>query len=313
MKIKEVREVGSLRSLGKLKDVSFCILKYGVPKHRHITPHNFFNFFNFFLLLILLIPTMLHAEQTALEPVPKRSPTARTLLFGVGRTNQFDSYLSPMEYTGLQVSFLTRSERMTRMANRHISFQSSFYGAYTSTDNPAGTADYKGGRLAYDAGWHYHYSPVTNLDLKGGTLVGADLGFLYNSRNGNNPAQGRFSIDLSLSAGADYSFSLWHIPMRASYQADLPMIGLMFSPEFGESYYEISQQGVGHDIVCAHLGNACSLCQLLTLDFCLRRITLRIGYLCDIRQSNTQSLKYHDISHSFMFGFVRHFQLMKIR
>lgn len=267
-------------------------------------------------ILLLLVSVTLHAEDGALVPVPDRSPTARTLLFGIGRTNQLDTYLSPMEYTGLQASFLIQNERMTRLANRHISFQSTLHGAYTSTDNPAGTADYIGGRLAYDAGWHYHYSPLPNLDLKGGALVGADLGFLYNNRNGNNPAQGRFSIDLSLSAGAGYSFNvpLWRgrrLPLHVGYQADLPMVGLMFSPEFGESYYEISQQGVGHDIICAHPGNALSLRQLLTMDFRLRRITLRIGYLCDIRQSNARSLKYHDVSHSFMFGFVRHFQLLR--
>lgn len=263
------------------------------------------------VFLFLLIPLALLAQDFELEPVEGRSPSARTLLLGIGRTNQLDTYLSPMEYTGLQASFLLRSERMTRLAKRHISFQSTLHGVFTTTDNPAGTANYLGGRLAYDAGWHYHYSPLPRLDLKGGAMVGADLGFLYNNRNGNNPAQGRFSVDISLSAGADYSFNLWRLPMRASYQADLPMIGLMFSPEFGESYYEISQRGVGHDIICAHPGNALSLRQLLALDFCLRRVTLRIGYLCDIRQSNARSLKYHDVSHSFMFGIVRHFQLMK--
>lgn len=268
---------------------------------------------SFLWTLLLLLSAPMFAEQTELEPVPDRSPAARSLLFGIGRTNQLDTYLSPMEYTGLQVSFLTQSERMTRMANRHISFQSTLHGVYTHTDNPAGTAHYTGGRIAYDAGWHYHYSPLPNLNLKGGALVGADLGFLYNSRNGNNPAQGHFSIDLSLSAGADYSFSLWRLPMRISYQADLPMIGLMFCPEFGESYYEISQQGAGHDIICAHPGNALSLRQFLTMDFCLRRITLRIGYLCDNRQSYARSVKYHDLSHSFMLGFVRHFQLMKMK
>ncbi|MBR5750249.1 MAG: hypothetical protein IKX82_01180, partial [Bacilli bacterium] len=43
----------------------------------------------------------------------KVCPAVRSLLFGIGRTNQLDTYLSPMEYTGLQVSFLTQSERMT--------------------------------------------------------------------------------------------------------------------------------------------------------------------------------------------------------
>ena len=101
--------------------------------------------------------------------------------------------------------------------------------------------------------------------------------------------------------------------MKASYQADLPMVGLMFCPEFGESYYEISQNGVGHDILCAHPGNALNFRQMLAVDFCLSRITLRVGYLNDVRQRDARSLKYHDISHSFMFGIVRHFQLMKVK
>ena len=303
MEVKEVK--GSYRSLSltrKLKDNRHGSCHW----YRPLTSFNFFNF-----LLFLLLSSSLYAEDMVLEPVPDRSPAARALLFGIGRTNQLDTYLSPMEYTGLQASFMLQSERMTRLAKHHISFQSTLHGAFSSTDNPAGTANYLGGRLAYDAAWHYHWSPLPKLDVKGGASVGADLGFLYNNRNSNNPAQGRLSADISLSAGAGYSFRLWRLPLRADYQADMPLVGLMFSPEFGESYYEISQQGVGHDIICAYPGNALSLRQLLTLDFCLRRITLRIGYLCDIRQSNARSLKYHDISHSFMFGFVRHFQLMK--
>ena len=266
-----------------------------------------------FLSVPFLLLSVFVFAQTELEPVAERRPTARTFLIGLGKTNQLDTYLSPMEYTGTQVSFLTQSERMTHLAQHHISFQSTFFGAYTSTDNPAETATYTGARLAYDAAWHYHFSPFRNFNLKGGAMIGTDLGFLYNDRNGNNPAQGQFSMDISLSAGADYSFSLWKLPMQASYQADLPMVGMMFCPEFGESYYEISQNGVGHDILFAHPGNALSLRQLLTLDFCLKRVTLRVGYLCDIRQRDAHSLKYHDISHSCMFGIVRYFQLMKVK
>lgn len=267
-------------------------------------------------ILPFAAPISAYPEQPEMEAVPDRSPVARTLLLGFGWSNQLDTYLSPMGYTGIQASILLQSERMTRLAHRHISFQSTFHGVFTSTGNSAETAKYWGGRLAYDAGWHYHYSPLPRLDLKGGVMIGADLGFLYNNRNNNNPAQGRFSADLSLSAGADYSFFVplrrnRQFPMQVHYQADMPAVGLMFCPEFGESYYEISQNGVGHNIICAYPGNAFSLRQLLTLDFCLKRITLRIGYLCDIRQSNSRSLKYRDTSHSIMLGFVRHFQLMK--
>ena len=257
------------------------------------------------LYSLALACTLLLAGQTAWADLQQNESGA----YLIGSKSDLQAWTEMAGYESTDV--VLTNERMTKLAKRHISFQSTFHGAFTSSDNPAETASYLGARLAYDAGWHYHYSPLKNLDLKGGALVGTDLGFLYNDRNGNNPAQAHFSIDLSLSAGAAYQFRLGKLPMRASYQADMPMLGMMFCPEFGESYYEISQQGVGHDIICAHPGNALSLRQMLMIDFCLKRITLRAGYLCDIRQSNARSIKYHDYSHSFMFGIVRYFQLMK--
>lgn len=253
------------------------------------------------------------AQAPEMEPVPDRAPTERALLFGIGRTNQLDTYLSPMEYRGMQVSIMASRERMTRMAGGNISFQSIFHGAFSTTENPAHTADCLGGRVAYSAGWHYNHTVLPGLRVKGGGLIGADAGFLYIARNGNNPAQGKAGTQLSLSVGTDYSFTVKKLPLRFAYQADMPMLGVMFCPEFGESYYGISQDGVGHDIICSHPGNALCLRQLLSADFRMKRFDLRIAYLCDIRQSSARSLKYHDISHSFMFGVVRRFQLMRTK
>lgn len=271
----------------------------------------------FWLLACMLsafLPSVVaRAQVPETEPVPDRAPTERALLFGIGRTNQLDTYLSPMEYRGMQLSIMASRERMTRMAGGNIAFQSTFYGAFSSAENPAHTADCLGGRLAYSAGWHYCHTLFPGLRVKGGGLIGADAGFLYISRNGNNPAQGKAGTHLSLSVGTDYSLTVKKLPLRFAYQADMPMLGMMFCPEFGESYYEISQDGIGHDLLCSHPGNALCLRQLLTADFRMKRFDLRIGYLCDIRQSSARSLKYHDISHSFMFGVVRRFQLMRAK
>ena len=116
------------------------------------------------LLLLMLLSAFVMAEGVNLEPVPDRAPTSRVFLLGFGRTNQLDTYLSPMDYKGMQISFLAQSERMTKLAKRHISFQSTFHGAFTSSDNPAETASYLGARLAYDAGWHYR-APFMELSL----------------------------------------------------------------------------------------------------------------------------------------------------
>ena len=70
----------------------------------------------------------------------------RSILVGIGHVSQLDTYLSPMEYGGPQLSFLTLRERMTGMAGGHIAFQSMFQGALSYTENPAGNANELGGR-----------------------------------------------------------------------------------------------------------------------------------------------------------------------
>lgn len=236
---------------------------------------------------------------------------SRAVMVGVGRSSQLDTYLSPMEYSGPQLSFLTQRERMTGMAGGHIAFQGTMQGAFSYTENPAGNANDLGGRLGYDAGWHYVWQPLGHLSLKAGALVGADVGFLYNTRNGNNPAQARASLDVSLSAGGSYEFHIRRLPLQACYQADLPVLGCMFSPRYGQSYYEIYQGYGDRNVRLTQPGNVLSLRQLLTLDFCFPRTTLRVGYLSDIRQSHVNGIRVHDISRSFMLGYVRHFQTLK--
>ncbi len=238
-------------------------------------------------------------------------PLQAGLLFGVGYSNQLDTYLSPMEYSGYQLSFLTSRERFTKWGDGNVSFQSLVQGAYSHTKNPARTATAWGGRLAYDAGWHYHWRLSDRLSLKAGGLLGVDLGFLYNPRNSNNPAQGRFGLDVSASAGGSYKFRIRKLPVLLNYQADLPLMGCMFSPQFGQSYYDISEGSRDHNVCFSHPGNALSFRHLLTLDLEFSRASLRFGYMGDIRQSHVNGIRMHDINHSFMIGYVRYLKILK--
>ena len=242
---------------------------------------------------------------------PASRPLQVSTIFGLGYSNQLDTYLSPMEYSGYQLSFLVSREHMMHWADGNISFQSLLQGAYSHTENPARTATAWGGRLAYDAGWHYHWQLSDRLSLKAGGLVGADLGFLYIARNSNNPAQGRFGIDISASAGGSYRFRIRKLPVLVSYQGDLPLMGCMFSPQFGQSYYDISQGSRDHNVCFSHPGNALCFRQLLTFDLEFKRASLRLGYMGDIRQSHVNGIRMHDINHSFMIGYVRYLKVLK--
>ena len=255
--------------------------------------------------------TLVNGKERKSETPSVSRPLQVSTLFGVGYSNQLDTYLSPMEYSGFQLSFLVSREHMMRWADGNISFQSLVQGAFSRTKNPARTATAWGGRLAYDAGWHYHWRLTDRLSLKAGGLVGADLGFLYIARNSNNPAQGRFGIDISASAGGSYRFMIRKLPVLVNYQADLPLMGCMFSPQFGQSYYDISQGSRDHNVCFSHPGNALCFRHLLTFDLEFRRASLRFGYMGDIRQSHVNSIRMHDINHSFMIGYVRYLKVLK--
>lgn len=246
----------------------------------------------------------------ATSPAMGQRAESHSLMFGVGRSNQLDTYLSPMEYTGPQFSVVRETLRMTKAAQGRLSFQSLTAAATSYTENPAQTGRDIAGRLGYSAAWHYHWLPRPNLRLMAGGMVEGDAGFLYNTRNGNNPAQGRARADLAASLAGIYRCHLRKQPFTFRYQVDMPIVGCMFSPQFGQSYWEISQGNRDHNVCPTYVGNALSLHQLLTVDVPLGRFVLRAGYLSDIRQSHVNQIRVHDISRSFVLGFVRHLHLV---
>ena len=231
-------------------------------------------------------------------------------MLGVGRSMQYDTYLSPLEYHGPCVSFLHESMRMTHHAASRLSFQQHWQSGFAYTENPAGNAEAYGGHIAWNGGWHYHWTPLPRLRLMAGGLLGARVGFLYNTRNGNNPAQARCAMDLSASVAALYDLRIRCRLFRIRYQADLPVMGGMFSPRFGESYYEIGEGKWDDHVFLTHPGNALSLCQLLTVDCHFPRLTLRLGYQNDTRQSHVCHIRVRETSRNFLIGVVKHFSVI---
>lgn len=232
------------------------------------------------------------------------------VVFGIGRTNQYDTYLSPMEYRGPVLTALRETSH--RLSKAPLSFQSLFEVHASKAQNGAENADFLGGDVSYDAGWYYNWDDIITpgLTLRAGGQLGGSLGFLYSTKNGNNPAQAHLGIHLAASVAAAYKFSIRHTPLTLRYQADLPVLGGAFLPNYGQAYYEISQNGFDHNVVCTYPGNALSLRQLLTADITIaHRVTLRLGYLSDLRQLKGNNLRQHQYNRSFMIGWVKTFEV----
>ena len=134
---------------------------------------------------------------------------------------------------------------------------------------------------------------------------------IYNFRNSNNPVNAKAYANIGASGMAIYRFQLKNHPFILRYQVNLPLLGLMFSPEYGQPYYEMSiSHDWGKNICFTSLHNQPALRQFLTLDFPIQSTNLRIGYVCDVQQAKVNHLKSHTWSHAFLVGLVKHFYLV---
>ena len=235
----------------------------------------------------------------------------RCTLYGIGSTNILDTYLSPMEYTGPELSILRENMRKTKYLDGKVSRQSLFQAHVSMTENKVGTGSESAFLANWNLAYHYHFTINEKLELMVGPNLDLNGGMIYNFRNSNNPVNAKAYANLGASGMAIYHFRIKNHPFVLRYQLNLPLMGLMFSPEYGQPYYEMSiARDFGKNICFTSLHNQPSMRQFLTLDFPIRKTNLRLGYLCDIQQAKVNHLKSHAWSHSFMIGFFKHFQLV---
>lgn len=236
----------------------------------------------------------------------------RSFLFGAGHANVLDTYLSPLEYEGPEVRLMYENMRMTKLLGGNVSAQNLLQVNFSYTKNPVQTARMYSGIINWNYALHYQFRINEQLKILAGPMLDLNGGCIYNERNSNNPAQAKAYGSLAASGMLIYKFRIKRYPFILRYQANLPLAGAMFSPEYGESYYEIFSLGNGgKNVRFTSLHNNPSLRQMLTLDFPINRIKMRIGYVCDIQQAKVNNLKTHVYSHNFMIGFVRNFYILK--
>lgn len=265
-----------------------------------------------FIMLLIALGTFLSvgAQEDSLRATRY---VMRSTLFGVGHSNVFETYLSPLEYTGTEVRFLHESMRMTRLLGGKVSGQGLIQVNASYNKNISQTAEMYAGLVNWSYALHYQFRMNDDkLKILVGPMLDLNGGVVYNRRNSNNPAQAKAYGGLGASGMLIYKFRIARYPLTVRYQANLPLLGVMFSPEYGESYYEIFSLGNGgRNVVFTSLHNNPSLRQMVTLDFPIRNVTMRVGYVCDIQQSKVNNLKSHAYSHDFMIGFVRNLYLLR--
>lgn len=233
---------------------------------------------------------------------------------GVGVNHILDTYLSNEEYRGLELRFISQTmrEREHSLWTTMVMHQA----AVSYTHNTVRNGNEWYGICNFQWGLYRKTAFFGNkLTLRYGDLIDTSIGVIYNMRNSNNPAQALVDFNISPSVILNYKFKIANrLPFALTYYASAPLIGIMFSPNYGQSYYEIFSQGnYDHNAVFTTPFNKPSLRHILSLDFMLAKAQFRLSYIGNYLQWNVNNIKSHSYSSVFTIGVVKHFKFLKIK
>jgi hypothetical protein len=236
-----------------------------------------------------------------------RSVNEGTLL-GVGGYRMNDSYLSPEKYGGIGFRFMNERMRLTKLSEYKISRQNIVNVDISSTMNGAENANFLSGFVDYSVGYHYLFLPDPYFKIKIGGSIRSMFGMVYNTRNGNNPLTVHADIDLNFSLIAIYEFHIKKHPIAIRYQFETPFAGVLFSPVYNQSYYEIFSLGNTAEIFNFNsFDNKFAMRNYCTFDFPLGGMTVRAGYFGTYYSTHIHRIDRYIISHNLMLGFVKEF------
>ena len=220
---------------------------------------------------------------------------------GVGKAYLTDTYLSPLQYEGSTFSLLHERTNGTSLWDKKMLLQQKFLIQTAFTQNPSASASEYYGNIHYTISGLYPMYTIQDFRLFGGLGLDAALGGLYNARNSNNPGSLKVSTNIQFSLQALYRWRAFTF----RWQSTAPVLGLFFSPEYGHSYYEIFALGNDKGVIqLGSLHNQLALQNYFTVDFPIKNITVRTGYLGSFYKTNVNDLLTKLSSHQFLIGFA---------
>jgi len=229
-----------------------------------------------YIIYILSILSSYATAQTTNEQKYLLTNASNTLGYSI--IDFIDPYLSPLTYSGSGVGYDFQSQRFLSVENTRISKFQKLSLLAGKAFNPPHTASMSFFGVNYGWGMRYHLKPVSKLRVQLGGLWDIDFMFKYLARNVNNPVNVDLGTNLNAFGSATYDVSLFRKEMKLKLDLKSPILGCMFVPYSGASYYEMFGLGNLDNVFhFSSLHNKRGLDANLMLEIPLRRSLWRVG------------------------------------
>ncbi|MEI7502308.1 MAG: DUF3316 domain-containing protein [Paludibacter sp.] len=230
---------------------------------------------NFFFVLLLILSIFINAQSVDEK---KYLLSTNTTTFGISTLDLIDPYLSPLVYNGLGIRYDHESIRFLSTANKKFSLQNNLKFVGGIALNPTSTASMTYAGMNYQLGTNYHFQPIKGLRLIAGGFWDFDLGTKMISRNINNPVNVDLATNLNLSGVANYNVPFCKRVFGLQLAVQTPLMGCMFVPLAGASYYEMFDLGnLSNTTHFSSLHNKRGLSGTFSVDVPFKTHTLHVG------------------------------------
>lgn len=229
-------------------------------------------------------------------------PVMSAYMVDLGSASVLDTYLSSIRYKG--VNLRLSYERMQAMKFNPDKWVMQLEAGvdYSPAKNPSKDISIHTLMADFKWGMMHRWKISPELQLFGGGNAEFRGGALYAPANSNNVVSVKINMGLNFTGMAVYNRKIGRLPVTFRYQATLPIVSASYSPEYGESYYEMYVGNHSGLVYVGWIGNHFTMQNLLTADMHFGKTTLRVGYRGVIETSWVNNLNTQIFRNSLVLG-----------
>lgn len=221
-----------------------------------------------------------------------------------GRTHVTATYLTPLKYSGSDYTVSGKWSKAMPFAPEKVLMHFDAGIGWTSALNPAGNSKMIGLDIDFRWGMDWRKRLPCGLQITAGGGAGVSGGALYLIRNGNNPVEALADVSLALHASVSKPVKLGKLNLLLQDECWMPSLGIFFSPEYGETYYEIylgNRKGLVH---AGWWGNNFRIDNHLSSTIDFGKTSLSLGYRFSVYSQWACNLNTRIFTHAFTIGVV---------